>query len=398
MVSPAAESGTRASLAPMAEQDLDQSDVDRLLALARRDRTAAREAVARLDLEAQVALVCESPVSRRAEVLDLLPALEVVIPALPEAELCFTAKAIGLAEAGPLLEHATAGQLKACIDLDAWRTHEPDRETLAAWLDACVEAGGETVMKAVEALDAELLVLLLKDRAEVILKPDDDWQPPPGAQTLEGQFYLVAKRGSEDLETIVYMLHTLFERDYWHYFRLMQGVIWELESDCEESALRWRTSRLQDLGFPTWEEAMAIYGLMREDERTRLAAETAALDVAPFHLPVWLPELPAATDSDHALFRAAAELSVEERRSFLYAFVALANKVAVADRLPLGDAESTPAAIEKAAVVASAGLLHLAEHHGLPLVEVLRRAPLERLFRVGAALDLGLQPRVGSQT
>ncbi|HBZ72573.1 MAG TPA: hypothetical protein DEP35_23685 [Deltaproteobacteria bacterium] len=382
----------------MAEQDLDQSDADRILALARHDRTAAREAVARLDLEAQVALVCEIPVSRRAEVLDLLPAPEAVIPALPEAELCFTAKAIGLAEAGPLLEHATAGQLKACIDLDAWRTHEPDRETLAAWLDACVEAGGETVMKAVEALDAELLVLLLKDRAEVILKPDeDDWQPPAGAQTLEGQFYLIAKRGTEDLETILYMLQTLFERDYWHYFRLMQGVIWEIESNCEESALRWRTNRLQDLGFPTWEEAMAIYGLLREDERTRLAAETSALDVAPFRLPVWLPELPAATDADHAVFRAAAELSAEERRAFLYAFVALANKVAVADRMPLGDAESTPAAIEKAASVASAGLLHLAEHHGLPLVEVLRRAPLDRLFRVGAALDLAVRPRVGSQ-
>jgi len=320
-----------------------------------------------------------------------------VIPALPEAELCFTAKAIGLADAGSLLEHATADQLKACIDLDAWRTHAPDREALAAWIEACIEAGGETLMRAVEALDAELLVLLLKDRAEVILKPsDDDWQPPAGAQTLEGQFYLVAKRGSEDLESILHLLQMLFERDYWHYFRLMQGVIWELEGDCEESALRWRTNRLQDLGFPTWEEAMAIYGVLRDDERTRLAAEASALDVAPFHLPVWLPELPAAADSGHALFRAAAELSPDERQLFLYAFVALANKVAVADRMPLGDAASTPAAIEKAAAVASAGLLHLGEHHALPLVEVLRRAPLDRLFRIGAALDLDVRPRVGS--
>jgi Family of unknown function (DUF6178) len=382
----------------MATRSLDLSDADRILALARRDRTAAREAVAGLDLAAQVALVCESPVSQRAELLELLPTPETVIPALPEAELCFTAKAIGLADAGAILEHATAEQLKTCIDLDAWHSHAPDRDTLAAWLDACVEAGGETVMKAVEALDAELLVLLLKDRADVILKPsDDDWQPPPGAQTLEGQFYLVAKRGSEDLETILHVLQTLFERDYWHYFRLMQGVIWELEGDCEESALRWRTNRLQDLGFPTWEEAMAIYGLLREDERTRLAAEASALDVAPFHLPVWLPELPAAADARHAVFRAAAELSLDERRSFLYAFVALANKVAVADRMPLGDAESTPTAIEKAAAVASTGLLHLAEHHGLPLVEVLRRAPLDRLFRVGAGLDLAVRPRVGSE-
>jgi hypothetical protein len=382
----------------MATRSKDVSHLDHVLALARRDRAAARESLSKLDLAALVALVCESPVSRRAEVLELLPAPEAVIPALPEAELCFTAKAMGLADAGTLLEHATAEQLKACIDLDAWESHGPNRETLGEWLDACVEAGGETVMKAVEALDPELLVLLLKDRADVILKPsDDDWQPPAGAQTLEGQFYLVAKRGSEDLESILHMLQTLFERDYWHYFRLMQGVIWELETDCEESALRWRTNRLQDLGFPTWEEAMGIYGLLREDESTRLAAEASALDVAPFHLPVWIPELPAVTDARHAVFRAAAELSDDERRSFLYAFVALANKVAVADRMPLADAQSTPAAIEKAAAVASIGLVHLAEHHRLPLVEVLRRASLDRLFRVGAGLDLAVRPQVASE-
>ena len=380
----------------MAARSSERSDADRLLALARRDRTAAREAAAKLDVAAQVALVCESPVSKRAEVLELLPAPETVVPALPEAELCFTAKAIGLADAGPLLEHATADQIKACIDLDAWQTQAPDPDKLAAWLDACVEAGGDTVMRAIEALDAELLVLWLKDRAEVILKPSDDWQPPPGALTLEGQFYLVAKRGSEDLEGILHILQTLFERDYWHYFRLMQGAIWELEGECEESALRWRTNRLQDLGFPVWEEAMAIYGVLREEERTRLAAEPCALDVAPFHLPVWVPELPAAADARHALFRAAAELLPDERRSFLYAFVALANKVAVADRMDLGDAESTPAAVEKAAAVASAGLMHLAQHHALPLVEVLRRAPLDRLFRVGSCLDLAAQPRVVS--
>jgi hypothetical protein len=381
----------------MASRAPELSDAERILALARRDRHAARSAVAELDLAAQVALVCESPVSQRAEVLDLLPAPEAVIPALPEAELCFTAKAFGLADAGSLLEHATADQLKACIDLDAWHTHAPDPDTLAAWLDACVEAGGDTVMRAVEALDTELLVLLLKNRAEVLLKPSDDWQPPPEALTLEGQFYLVAKRGSEDLVSIVHVLQTLFERDYWHYFRLMQGAIWELEEECQESALRWRTNRLQDLGFPGWEEAMAIYGVLREEERTRLLAEATALDVAPFHLPVWVPELPAASDARHAVFRAAAELSPDERRSFLYAFVALANKVAVADRMTLADAESTPAAIEKAANVASAGLLYLAEHHTLSLVEVLRRAPLDRLFRVGTCLDHAVRPRVVSR-
>ena len=80
-----------------------------------------------------------------------------------------------------------------------------------------------------------------------------------------------------------------------------------------------------------------------------------------WHLPVFMPELPAVADSKLSLFRAAAVLDDEARRAFAYAFLALANQVAVADKLPLGDAESIPTAIEKAAQVASRGLDALAE-------------------------------------
>jgi hypothetical protein len=93
-----------------------------------------------------------------------------------------------------------------------------------------------------------------------------------------------------------------------------------------------------------------------------------------------------APDARHLLFRAAAELEADERAAFLYALLGLANKVAVADGLPLSDAESTPAAIERAAELASAGLEHLAREHGLAAAELLRRVPLDRLFRVGANL------------
>ena len=128
---------------------------------------------------------------------------------------------------------------------------------------------------------------------------------------------------------------------------------------------------------------MAIYARPRSDELSRLP--DAAPPMGEWHLPVFMPELPAVADSQLSLFRAAALLDDAARRSFAYAFLALANQVAVADKLPLGDAESIPTAIEKAAQVASRGLDALAERFGVEAVEVLRRAPLARLFRVGGA-------------
>ncbi len=87
--------------------------MQRVLDLARRDRLAASRVVAEQTLQHQVELVCETPVALRSRVLDLLPEPEKVIPELPEAELCFTAKALGLEDAGWILEHATPQQLRS---------------------------------------------------------------------------------------------------------------------------------------------------------------------------------------------------------------------------------------------------------------------------------------------
>jgi hypothetical protein len=360
----------------------------RILELAKRDREAARAALSTLPVEEQVALICESPVRRRAELLELVNAPEEVIPLIPPAELCFVAKAVGLDSAGWLLEHATEEQIAAAIDLDAWNALVPDRGRLEEWLTALSDAGDETLARAAHGLDFELLVLLLRARIGVFLAGrNDDVEPPAGALTIDGQFHLVPLRSGDDLEDVLRMLGTLFSQDYWFYHRLLQAVSQELDTETEESALRWRSGRLQDLGFPPLEDAKRIYSFVRRDQLASLPSGPRALEVGEWPLPVWMPSLPAGADSDHLLLRALAALDDEERRPLLFAFLALANRVAVADELPLGDAETLPAATEKAARIASVGLAHVARENSLEPPELLRRMPLERLFVVGANLE-----------
>ena len=209
-------------------------DARSLLTLARRDKRAAQSALAGMTLEAQVALVCEGPANQRARLLELLPEPEAVIPLLPEAEFVFTVKAVGLDDSSWLLEHATSRQLATCFDLDAWNGLEADRGQLDHWFSVLAEANEETLVRAAHAIDPEMLTLYLRDRVDVMLDPkDEEWQPPPGAQTLEGQFYFAARGDSDDIAALQKLLHGLFRKDYWLYFRMMQAVMRELESELE---------------------------------------------------------------------------------------------------------------------------------------------------------------------
>lgn len=460
-----------------------------MLALARKDRAQARAAVAALSLDEQTALVCDAPAPLRSEIFDLVPEPEAVVPRMPAAELCTTARALGLPEAGWLLDCATSEQLVAAIDLDAWKLFDFDRRRFNEWLVALSDAEDETTLRAAQNIDLELLMLQLKACAQVVMKTqEDDWEPPAGGVTLDGVFYLVfqsplepgaggAAPGAEDVtglagadagaenaagagardvagvgvpgappgsesgapdagtgaapgatpsapgagagagsdappgapgappgsesgapdapdaaspgvdnsEGIMKLLRVLFQKDYWVYFRLLQSVIWELVGENEESALRWRSGRLQDLGFPDPADAKRIYSYLRPEHLARLPEakgpqRTLGQDEAPV---TWWPSLLSSAGEGYTILRVLRAMNPEEREHLQHEFLTLANRVALADALPLGEYETPRSAVEKAAALSSRGLEHLAAVHGLRFAEVLQRAGALRLFQVG---------------
>ena len=363
----------------------------RLLKLARTDRRAAEQELAALTPELQATVICEASLPIRRQMIELLPDPESVIPLIPEAEFCYTCRSIGLEDANWLLPMATDSQLVTGFDLDVWSGLQVDPAKLDGWMAALATADDETVLRAARAMDPELLVIFLRQHVEVSLKPseqdDPDWSPPDRSQTLEGQFYFVAKDPKDDLSPLLRLLHTLFQFDYWLYFRMIQAVREELPTENQEWALRWRTGRLEDLGFPSWDAAMRIYGFLRPERMTDVPEADTALDLESWAMPVWISELPGLRSDERALFRATRELGAEERSSVFYALIALANRVAVADRMELGDPESLPGAIDKATRFVSDGLEFIARANSLSLEDSLRRVPIERLFRVGTNLD-----------
>lgn len=359
-----------------------------LLELAARDRAAARRAAAAVEPDAFVELVCRAPARARPALLDLAPDPAAVVVRIPEVDLCATLDAVGVPEAGWILQHATPEQIAACVDLDAWQGEELSPERFGRYLAAAAEAGEATLLRLLRAVDPEVAVLYLLDRAEVIPHPGtDSFEPPEGSLTLDGRTYLRARRERDDLADLMKLLRVLFTEDPPAYHRLMLAPSTELRSEMEEFARRWRDGRLEDLGFPPPEEALELIAHLPPERLADWSERPTALDTSAWRLPVWLPELPVAADARQPVFRAAARLGPEERRGFFYAFVAAANALARALRLPLGEADSLLRAVERTAELASRGLEHIAAVRAADPAEVLRRVPPARLVRVGANLE-----------
>jgi len=353
-----------------------------LLRLSRSDRAAARARLRELPAEELASACQELRPETRSEFLMLVERPEEVVPLLPEAELVQTVRAGGMSEAAWLLELATTEQRLACFDLDAWTGDELSLVRVGEWFDALIEAGRPTLLRALEEIDLELVILALRAETAVAVVAKED-EPPEGAYTPDGVVYFTVA-GDTSPHRMHEIAGTLREQAEPLYWRLVYGLLFEPTPNLEEDALRWRTSRLADLGFPDREQAMRAYRPLRPEGAAQHAPDPAAgALVQRITLPRQL--------RGSLLGEALGALPPERAVDVLGYVLGVANSLAVADGLSLSDPESVPRALEKAVRGIDAGLRALGMARGQSADQVLERtAPLD-LFRVGATGDPGLR-------
>jgi len=367
-----------------------ESQVDRSLRLSgvellrrgRRDRRSARELM-RGRTPAELASACQDlrPESRN-ELLMLMDAPEQVVPLLPEAELCITIRAGGMSEAAWLLELATAEQRQACVDLDVWSETHLSHARATEWIDALIEAGRETLVRGLTELDPEFWILSLQRMADLVVVGRED-ERPEGFFTEDGVVYF---RGQcdEDFARIKEVMQTAFSQAQPHYWKLVYGMLFELPSETEEYAKRWRDGRLADLGFPDFEWAMRVYSPLHVDEVETL--DTDALEGASAGALVPQAELPRQLRGT-LVGEALSELPPERAADVIGYILGVANAVAVADGLSLGDGESVPRSLEKAVHGIDRGLRELAQRTATSPARLLETTRPLDLCRLGFTLD-----------
>lgn len=317
---------------------------------------------------------------------------QALVRALPADELYLTIRDVGLADASPLVGLASADQFKVFLDLDAWRGGEFQSSRAMTWLRAA-RAGSLDDPKAaarwarkLATLDRELLFLTLRSAVRVHdLEADEDphIESDRFMRTPENKFIVEFLVDGAEYLAIKGILDDLQADDPFQTTRLLSAIRWELDSELSETALRWRTARLADLGIPSLEEALSWFA--------KPPATPAEPPGAPARPPgFWI----AAHPGSGLLDRAAGRLSDDDRAGLEPQLMAAANAVVVADAVDPGDVEAVGRALAAARALIELGLELRAGADEGKAAEALAEVPLKRLFQEGFGRILALKWRV----
>ena len=216
----------------------------------------------KISVAQQAALALSLPEGRRRMDFILLSnrPQELIREISPE-DFVLTIKDIGDLDAVPLLDLSTNSQLTYLLDLELWIQQGLDLGRFFHWLALLFECGEERVLRWVESVDFELLVLAFERLVLLLTKDDLDSLP----ELLEGRVitpdnthFFAVKLGA-DLGLMRRLIDLMFGNAQEQLFALTGNLGTNPMAELEEQTLRWRNGRLADRGWPDVEEAFALY-------------------------------------------------------------------------------------------------------------------------------------------
>lgn len=360
-----------------------------------------KEHFAALSLPDQVAELPRVPAKTRQELILASGQSLDLVRSLSSETLFYTLKEIGLTDAMELLALASPEQLRDLMDLDCWRKDRLDDKRLITWLMFLDEAGSGKLAEWALRADVELLVWLVKRHFEVVRKADVEEDPDFNQSryfTFDEQ-YLLRFIGDEEP-----ILHLLLERlrvlDYRFYTDILEHSLFELEAPLEEEALRWRTARLADRGYPDFEEAREIFRAVpphtvRPEQYRRAGlrplrfADTEAV-IPPNHALLLVSE----PESFFSRALAGAALDGLEQLSVELAY--LTNHVVMAEACDTGELSEVRRCAELVHDVLNIGLEYAAHGEETEASRLVHETQLQPFFQIGWSLVIGLYHQAAS--
>jgi hypothetical protein len=302
-----------------------------------------------------------------------------LVQSLPADELYSTIAEVGLADSTELVHLASPEQFQAFLDLGAWSKDRIEPRRAITWLRAARVDDPHEFLAKVRSLDVEVLELVLQSATVVHDRETEPDFNPEGVsvETPDGKYLVEFTVEGAELSTMRALVSGLIAEDPFRASRLFETIRWELPSEIEETAYQLRQARLGDLGFPTLEQASAIFTFVEPGP-----AESEAVVGA---------QGLAAPRPDY-LLSAFRGLSYDERGQCEEQLRYLANCVLVAESAEPGDPVMGRRGAEMVRDYLALGFEHLGANTA-DTSALVRRVGLRRIFQIGFSLTLKLKFR-----
>jgi hypothetical protein len=356
------------------------------------------EEIAALSPREQAELALRLPAKQRAEVLLHSPKPMRLVRSIADADFYVTVREVGASDALPLLKLGSYEQLQYLIDLEAWRRDRFDEDRSGAWVAMLLEAGEPAIRRFLRNTDDELLALLFRrwlriqqleyeDSPEVHGHGLSETGTDSAFVTPDG-YFCFSPSIAEHAPAVRRILQLFYQEQPERYQRAIWSSLWELPAELEEQARHWRQSRLEEHGFPRWEEALEVYAPPAGIRSHPAAPQAGNPDALPASR---LPLMP--KESSNALAPALDALAGEERERALHEVASVANHLLVADGADTGDPLAHRAVLEKVACYLGIALTARASEAPERAARVIAEVPVIELFREGYAAAVDLQCR-----
>jgi len=309
-----------------------------------------------------------------------------LVKASPVVDLIVTVKEVGLEGAGALLALCDSEQIQYFMDMDTWDGYRFDKERAHRYLMVLREWDRDVLREKFSGLDYEQQLIYFLGDFKVFLAKEDfdpDEGIPEDSFTIDGVYYISPARDEEDEircdeEKILLtkeLLTLIMETDRNLYLRLVEGMRQELYSVLEEDLYRVKSSRITELGFYEYDDAIRLYS-----EPTNIKREIIPKRVEQFSY----SRLPVRYVRDIKPLDEGLE-SIDERTALeiLFEIQILINRLIVADRLDMFEIESLKLSSEKVKSLLRLGLEVMTSEMGISNSEAMKNYYVIDIFRHG---------------
>ncbi|HXW53478.1 MAG TPA: DUF6178 family protein [Myxococcota bacterium] len=232
------------------------------------------------NIENQLSNIHQLPAKKRLDLIINHPSPIKLLRSMPTADLLLTLRELGAESSLELVEMLHPRQVQELLDLEIWSQDRLNARAAGFYFSLLFAANRDTAISQIHGLDIELIGLMFKLVTKIYdLTCNEEPEDYPDLYSLspDGRFIVCfsEKEGDAGLaQSLHTLLLELYHRDMPFALRLLESLRFELASGLEEASLRFRNSRLLDLGILPTDERLIYFSTVSPSEIRHALAQS----------------------------------------------------------------------------------------------------------------------------